>query len=134
MTRGAPLRDEDYLILSTIHSAKGQEWKSVFILNAVDGCPSPPIWGRAARRTLRRNDACRSHVYAWLPGGSKSHVAPLCPTEQRRVARGRSLLPSVRDSGWSKSMGNDTERPALVMFKRVAGGWIYRAPKSLDIR
>ena len=25
-------------------------------------------------------------------------------------------------------MGNDTERPALVMFKRVAGGWIYRAP------
>ncbi len=31
--------DEDYLILSTIHSAKGQEWKSVFLLNAVDGCP-----------------------------------------------------------------------------------------------
>src|SRR5262249_43421155 len=23
---------------STIHSAKGQEWKKVFILNAVDGC------------------------------------------------------------------------------------------------
>ncbi|MRG55710.1 AAA family ATPase [Phyllobacterium sp. SYP-B3895] len=35
---GVPLLDEDYLILSTIHSAKGQEWKSVFILNAVDGC------------------------------------------------------------------------------------------------
>ena len=35
---GVPLRDEDYLILSTIHSAKGQEWKSVFLLNAVDGC------------------------------------------------------------------------------------------------
>jgi DNA helicase-2/ATP-dependent DNA helicase PcrA len=35
---GAPLRDEDYLILSTIHSAKGQEWKSVTLLNAVDGC------------------------------------------------------------------------------------------------
>jgi DNA helicase II / ATP-dependent DNA helicase PcrA len=35
---GAPLRDEDYLILSTIHSAKGQEWKSVFVLNVVDGC------------------------------------------------------------------------------------------------
>jgi DNA helicase II / ATP-dependent DNA helicase PcrA len=26
------------LILSTIHSAKGQEWKSVFVLNVVDGC------------------------------------------------------------------------------------------------
>jgi DNA helicase II / ATP-dependent DNA helicase PcrA len=35
---GAPLLDEDYLILSTIHSAKGQEWKSVFVLNTVDGC------------------------------------------------------------------------------------------------
>ena len=35
---GPPLRDEDYLILSTIHSAKGQEWKHVFVLNAVDGC------------------------------------------------------------------------------------------------
>ncbi len=34
----APLLDEDYLILSTIHSAKGQEWKSVFVLNCVDGC------------------------------------------------------------------------------------------------
>jgi DNA helicase-2/ATP-dependent DNA helicase PcrA len=32
------LLDEDYLILSTIHSAKGQEWKSVFVLNVVDGC------------------------------------------------------------------------------------------------
>jgi DNA helicase-2/ATP-dependent DNA helicase PcrA len=32
------LLDEDYLILSTIHSAKGQEWKSVFLLNVVDGC------------------------------------------------------------------------------------------------
>jgi DNA helicase II / ATP-dependent DNA helicase PcrA len=30
--------DEDYLILSTIHSAKGQEWRSVFVLNVIDGC------------------------------------------------------------------------------------------------
>ncbi len=35
---GVPLLDEDYLVLSTIHSAKGQEWRSVFILNVVDGC------------------------------------------------------------------------------------------------
>jgi DNA helicase-2/ATP-dependent DNA helicase PcrA len=30
--------DDDYLVLSTIHSAKGQEWKSVQVLNVVDGC------------------------------------------------------------------------------------------------
>ncbi|MCK9983683.1 MAG: DNA helicase II / ATP-dependent DNA helicase PcrA [Azoarcus sp.] len=35
---GIPLLDEDYLILSTIHSAKGQEWSAVALLNAVDGC------------------------------------------------------------------------------------------------
>ena len=34
---GAPLIDEDYLILSTVHSAKGQEWEAVFILNVTDG-------------------------------------------------------------------------------------------------
>lgn len=46
---GKPLRDEDYLILSTIHSAKGQEWKSVYVLNVVDGCiPSDMATGSAA--------------------------------------------------------------------------------------
>ncbi len=46
---GAPLLDEDYLILSTIHSAKGQEWKSVHILNVVDGClPSDLATGTKA--------------------------------------------------------------------------------------
>ncbi|MDZ4692192.1 ATP-dependent helicase [Terricaulis sp.] len=35
---GPAFKDDDYLILSTIHSAKGQEWKNVFVLNVVDGC------------------------------------------------------------------------------------------------
>jgi DNA helicase II / ATP-dependent DNA helicase PcrA len=34
---GQPLLDEDYLILSTIHSAKGMEWDTVYVLNVVDG-------------------------------------------------------------------------------------------------
>ena len=29
--------DDDYLVLSTIHSAKGMEWDTVFLLNVVDG-------------------------------------------------------------------------------------------------
>jgi DNA helicase-2/ATP-dependent DNA helicase PcrA len=44
---GVPSRDDDYLILSTIHSAKGQEWKAVYVLNVVDGCiPSDMSTGR----------------------------------------------------------------------------------------
>jgi DNA helicase-2/ATP-dependent DNA helicase PcrA len=30
-------KDEDYVILSTIHSAKGQEWDIVYVLNVADG-------------------------------------------------------------------------------------------------
>ena len=45
---GPPNLDEDYVILSTIHSAKGQEWKSVHVLNVVDGCiPSDMSTGNA---------------------------------------------------------------------------------------
>jgi ATP-dependent DNA helicase UvrD/PcrA len=45
---GDPLLDEDFLVISTIHSAKGQEWDAVFVLNAVDGCiPSDMAAGSA---------------------------------------------------------------------------------------
>lgn len=52
---GAPLVDEDYLILSTIHSAKGQEWQSVHVLNVVDGCmPADLSAGSAAQLAEER--------------------------------------------------------------------------------
>jgi len=34
---GQASHDEDYLVLSTIHSAKGMEWDNVYILNVVEG-------------------------------------------------------------------------------------------------
>jgi DNA helicase-2/ATP-dependent DNA helicase PcrA len=34
---GTPLLDEDYLVLSTVHSAKGQEWEAVYVINVSDG-------------------------------------------------------------------------------------------------
>src|SRR5262249_56641507 len=37
---GTPRLDEDYLILSTIHSAKGQEWRAGFFFKLVDCCIS----------------------------------------------------------------------------------------------
>lgn len=46
---GVPSLDDDYLILSTIHSAKGQEWQAVYVLNVVDGCiPSDMSTGQAS--------------------------------------------------------------------------------------
>jgi len=34
---GPPGKDEDFLILSTMHSAKGCEWKAVYVIHAADG-------------------------------------------------------------------------------------------------
>ncbi len=34
---GRPLIDEDWLVISTVHSAKGLEWEVVHVLNAADG-------------------------------------------------------------------------------------------------
>ncbi len=45
---GRPTLDEDYLVLSTIHSAKGMEWDTVYLLNVVDGSfPSEFATGKA---------------------------------------------------------------------------------------
>ncbi|NLO28162.1 MAG: ATP-dependent helicase [Actinobacteria bacterium] len=44
---GPPLLDEDFLILSTMHSAKGLEWDVVFVIHAADGnIPSDMATGR----------------------------------------------------------------------------------------
>ena len=67
---GVPLLDEDYLILSTIHSAKGQEWKSVFVLNCVDGCiPSDLAVGTTAEIEEER----RLLYVAMTRQGSSAH-------------------------------------------------------------
>ena len=45
---GEPLLDDDFLVLSTIHSAKGLEWDSVFVIHAADGnIPSDMATGDA---------------------------------------------------------------------------------------
>jgi DNA helicase-2/ATP-dependent DNA helicase PcrA len=45
---GAPVKDEEWLTLSTIHSAKGCEWDVVFLIHAADGViPSDLTTGNA---------------------------------------------------------------------------------------
>jgi DNA helicase-2/ATP-dependent DNA helicase PcrA len=90
---GPPVKDEDWLILSTIHSAKGQEWDAVYILNVVDGCiPSDLATGtpeeiEEERRLLyvamtrARNDLTlmqplRFFVRGQSPGGDRHVYAP----------------------------------------------------------
>ena len=69
-----PLKDEDWLVLSTIHSAKGCEWDVVYVIHASDGClPSDMATGndkeieeelRLAYVAMTR---ARNHLYITWP-------------------------------------------------------------------
>ncbi|MDP1900451.1 MAG: ATP-dependent helicase [Rubrivivax sp.] len=87
---GPPHRDEDYLILSTIHSAKGQEWNAVHVLHVVDGCmPSDLATGSAAEIEEERRllyvamTRARDELSLWVP--QRFHVT------QQRALGGRHL-------------------------------------------
>ena len=54
---GPPHLDDDYLVLSTIHSAKGLEWDSVYVIHAADGnIPSDMATGTPEKS--RRSGDC----------------------------------------------------------------------------
>jgi DNA helicase-2/ATP-dependent DNA helicase PcrA len=81
---GDPLVDEDYLILSTVHSAKGQEWEAVYLLNVTDGnFPSEFATGKPAmieeERRLLYVAMTRARQSLTLIAPLKFHV-----TQQRR--------------------------------------------------
>ena len=81
---GDPLLDEDYLVLSTVHSAKGQEWEAVFLLNVSDGSfPSEFATGKPA---LIEEERRLLYVAMTRAKQSLSLVAPLRyhVTQQRR--------------------------------------------------
>ena len=81
---GPPHRDEDWLVLSTIHAAKGQEWRAVHVLSVVDGCmPADLATGRAEEieeeRRLLYVAMTRARVHLNLVVPHRFHV-----TQQHR--------------------------------------------------
>jgi DNA helicase-2/ATP-dependent DNA helicase PcrA len=99
---GPPLLDEDYLILSTIHSSKGQEWKSVHVLNVVDGCiPSDMATGSSAdieeeRRLLYvAMTRAREHLHLVVP--NRFFIKQQAQMGDRHVyaARSRFVSPAM---------------------------------------
>jgi DNA helicase-2/ATP-dependent DNA helicase PcrA len=111
---GAPLLDEDYLVLSTIHSAKGQEWESVFVLNVTDGnFPSEFATGDAARieeeRRLLYVAMTRARQSLSLIAPLKFHVTAQHPQGDRHVygARSRFLTDRLLATMASEFHGGD---------------------------
>jgi DNA helicase-2/ATP-dependent DNA helicase PcrA len=99
---GPPLLDEDYVILSTIHSSKGQEWKSVHVLNVVDGCiPSDMSTGSAEdieeERRLLYVAMTRAKEYLHLVVPNRFFIKQQAQLGDRHVyaARSRFITPAM---------------------------------------
>jgi DNA helicase-2/ATP-dependent DNA helicase PcrA len=93
---GRPTLDEDYLILSTIHSAKGQEWHAVYVLNLVDGCiPSDMATGKPAQIEEERRllyvamTRAKEHLYLVQP-------LKFFRTQQHRFGDSHMMAPRSR--------------------------------------
>jgi DNA helicase-2/ATP-dependent DNA helicase PcrA len=101
---GVPLLDEDYLILSTIHSAKGQEWRSVFILNAIDGCiPSDLSTGNTAEIEEERRllyvamTRAKDHLHLILPQRFFAHQQKSNGDRHMYASRTRFIPAAILD-------------------------------------
>jgi len=82
---GPPELDDDYLVLSTIHSAKGLEWDAVYVIHAADGnIPSDMATGspEEIEEELRLFYVALSRAKSWL------YVC--CPLRYYRFQRGMS--------------------------------------------
>lgn len=134
----APRIDDDYLILSTIHSAKGQEWRSVSILNGVDGCiPSDMATGRAEEVEEERRllyvamTRARDRLAIVLP--QRFYVTQQSRAGDRHVyaSRSRFLTSSVCEAfdhaTWPRPANEKphaaTPRAAIDVAARIRAAW-----------
>jgi DNA helicase II / ATP-dependent DNA helicase PcrA len=136
---GVPLRDEDYVILSTIHSAKGQEWSAVTLLNAVDGCiPSDLATGSAAEIEEERRllyvamTRAKDHLDLVVP--QRFYVSQQASAGDRHVYGVRSrfvtnaMLPRFEQATWppAEDTGHGTaesRQTAVDLAARMRAMW-----------
>ena len=117
---GPPHLDDDYLILSTIHSAKGAEWTSVTVLHAADGnIPSDMALGEPGGLEEERR-----LMYVALTR-AKDHLTVTFPQRfyHRRFSSSHSAHSYALPSRFLKS--------AEEHFERVSGNTIAEAQEPV---
>ena len=136
---GPPQLDEDYLILSTIHSAKGQEWTSVYVLNVVDGCmPSDMATGSAAEIEEERRllyvamTRAKEHLHLLVP--HRFYVTQQAAFGDRHIYASRTRFiddalaaqfetvvwpTAAADSPYNKAV----QPPSLLVRERARAAW-----------
>ena len=134
---GVPLLDEDYLILSTIHSAKGQEWKSVFVLNVVDGCmPSDLGAGTSAELEEERRllyvamTRAKDDLHLIVPQRFFVHGQAAKGDRHMYASRTRfipeALLPTFERTTWPSAAASPSpvgRAPHIDIRARMRGMW-----------
>jgi DNA helicase-2/ATP-dependent DNA helicase PcrA len=128
---GDPLLDEDYLVLSTVHSAKGQEWEAVYLLNVSDGnFPSEFATGKPhmidEERRLLYVAMTRAKQSLSLIAPLKYHVTQQRKDGDKHVygARSRFLTDSLLGSMQRSYHGRD---------ESTAGRQGSRSDKRVDV-
>ncbi len=136
---GPPHLDEDYLILSTIHSAKGQEWKSVHVLNVVDGCiPSDMSTGTSDEIEEERRllyvamTRAKEHLHLVVP--NRFFIKQQSQMGDRHVyaARTRFISPAMlkhfEECVWSTAETQQSRKPMpdsvrMLVRDRARSAW-----------
>ncbi|HYE41026.1 MAG TPA: ATP-dependent helicase [Ramlibacter sp.] len=136
---GPPLRDEDYLILSTIHSAKGQEWKAVHVLNVVDGCiPSDMATGTTEELEEERRllyvamTRARENLHLLVP--QRFYLSQQAGGGDRHVYAGRTRFISEAmaarfehvvwpEAGSTQAAGAQPQAPVMQVRARSRALW-----------
>jgi DNA helicase II / ATP-dependent DNA helicase PcrA len=136
----APHLDEDYLILSTIHSAKGQEWAAVYVLNVVDGCmPADMAAGSAEELEEERRllyvamTRAQHHLQLLVP--QRFYVTQQSTRGDRHLWGGLSRFIPPQVAGYFERVGAaqpetavprhmaGSEAPAFDLAARVRSAW-----------
>ena len=122
--------DEDYLILSTIHSAKGQEWTSVHVLNVVDGCiPSDMAAGSSAEIEEERRllyvamTRAKEHLHLLVP--HRFYVTQQAARGDRHVYASRTRFITSADAArfdtvvWPQAPAFSTPQSSQIPAARI---------------
>ncbi|HKW85309.1 MAG TPA: ATP-dependent helicase, partial [Burkholderiaceae bacterium] len=134
-----PHRDEDYLILSTLHSAKGQEWQAVFILNVVDGCiPSDMATGHAAEIDEERRllyvgmTRAKHHLHLLVP--QRFYVTQQDPLGDRHLYGSLSrFIPPSMHSLFDRGERGEQGRPDESTTDRIGHPHASAPTASVDL-
>jgi len=128
---GDPHLDEDYLILSTVHSAKGQEWESVCVLNVSDGnFPSEFATGK-----LEKIEEERRLLYVAMTRAkqSLSLIAPLRYHVTQQHRDGDKHVYGARSRFMTESLLQTMQRAFHGGKEAHAGRLTPQSDKALDV-